>query len=103
MVRTRRTIVVESNLDLRIKELLQAAHRNGVNLEYNTAVNLFAELGEKWLGEAKLGEQDAQYQILSKYLDLDTFKASIKNDWLELEEFRNLKQGIKEEESQDQK
>jgi len=69
-----------------------ACMRRHLDLDYTAALNLFAELGEKWLESSTKEEREGLREVWSRYLDYDVFEESVKADWVELEEFRRWKQ-----------
>jgi len=68
-----------------------AATRHRINLDYTKALNLLAELGERWLETSKPEDREKYRDVWEKYLDYGEFEESVMDDWVELEEFRQWK------------
>jgi len=88
----RRSVTIRPDLDTRVRDLIAACTRHNISIDYTSALNLFAELGEKWLEESSRDDRAKLRNIWSKYLDYDKFEEAAKADWIELEEFRQWKQ-----------
>jgi hypothetical protein len=87
----RRSVTIKPDLDTRVRDLVAACIRHNVDIDYTKTLNLFAELGERWLEESTVEERRKLREVWSKYLDYDKFEESVKADWIEMEEFRRWK------------
>ena len=71
---------------------MAACMRHGIDIDYTAALNLFAELGEKWLDESPRGEREEYRDVWTKFVNYDELEESeALADWRELEEFRRWK------------
>lgn len=87
----RRSITVRPEVDERVRDMVSTVMRHGKNFDYTKALNMFAELGGKWLEESSPEERAKLHGVIGKYLDLELFDNSFVNDWAELAEFRRWK------------
>jgi hypothetical protein len=72
--------------------------RNGIDLDYTKALNLFAQLGEKWLEGSKHSEREKIRELWASCLDYEKLESSeALNDWREYEEFRRLNRLFEED------
>jgi hypothetical protein len=95
----RRSVTVNPDLNLRISQLRALCLQNGMDLDYTSALNLLAELGERWLEISTKADREKYREVWSKYVDFDRFERFIISDWKEYEEFRKWKLKAKEETS----
>ena len=66
--------------------------RNGIDLDYTKALNLFAELGAKWVEGSNHTARAKLSDVWASYLDYSKLESSeALNDWREFEEFRRWK------------
>lgn len=87
----RRSVTVDPQLNERISQLRALCLQHGMDIDYTTALNLLAELGERWLERSSRAERESLREIWDKYLDYDEFEESVIDDWMEFEEFRKWK------------
>ena len=88
----RRSVTIKPELDTTIRDFIAACTRHHVDIDYTSALNLFAELGGKWLEASTKEEREKLRGVWAGHLDYDMFEESIKPDWTELQEFRKWKQ-----------
>lgn len=97
----RRSVTVNPDLNVRISQLRALCLQKGMDLDYTAALNLLAELGERWLETSTKAEREKYRDIWMKYLDFGKFEKSVISDWMEYEEFRKwklkAKQGMPEQ------
>lgn len=89
-------MTIQPNLNDRISQLRATCLQHGIDLDYTAALNLLAELGERWLEKSSRLERENQRDVWSKYLDYDKFEELVFDDWEELEEFRKWRLKAKE-------
>jgi hypothetical protein len=88
----RRSVTVRPELNTRLREFVAACLRAGIDLDYTKALNLFAELGEKWLESSNHSEREKLQNVWAAYVDYQKLEASeALNDWREYDEFRQWK------------
>lgn len=87
----RRSITINPDLDLRVRDLQAACTRHRIDLDYTKALNMLAELGERWLEDSTPEIREKSKEVLAKYLDYGKFQDSVMEDWVEMEEFRQWK------------
>ena len=87
----RRSVVVKPEVDARVRDMIAAATRYRLNLDYTKALNLLAELGGKWLEDSSPEGRKKFSDVIGKYLDFDVFEKSVVDEWAELGEFRRWK------------
>ena len=89
---TRRSVTVRPELNARLREFVAACMRSGIDFDYTKAMNLFAELGNRWLRNSNRSEREKARDLLASYLDYEKLESSeALNDWREYEEFRRWK------------
>ncbi len=88
----RRSVTISPELNLRIRDFIAACMRRGIDLDYTKALNLFAELGQKWVEESGPSDRAKARKIWELYLNYDKLEASeVISDWYEYQEFRRWK------------
>lgn len=93
----RRSVTIDPELNARISQLRALCLQHGMDLDYTTALNLLAELGERWLETSSKSQREGLKQVWDKYLDYEKFENSVIDDWMEFEEFRKWKLKAKQE------
>jgi hypothetical protein len=84
-------VTIGSDLNTRIRQFRSIAGQQGVDLDYTKTLNLFAELGSRWLEGSTESERENRRDVFSKYLDYRKLEDDIISDWKEFEEFRKWK------------
>lgn len=85
-------MTVRPELNLRIRDFIAACMRGGIDLDYTKTLNLFAELGQKWLQQSSRSEREKVQEVWNSYLDYGKLEASgVISDWYEYQEFRRWK------------
>ena len=93
---TRRSVTIRPELNVQLRDFVAACIRNGIDLDYTKALNLFAELGQRWLEETGPANWGKARQIWDRYLDFEKFDESeAPNYWYEYQEFRRWKASSK--------
>jgi len=72
----RKFIELVPEVDRRIADLVSSCSRFGIEMDYSRSLNLFAELGVRWLEESNRDERKAYGDIFEKHLDFDRFERS---------------------------
>ena len=89
-------MTITPELNVRLRDFIAACMRHGIDLDYTKALNLFAELGQNWLGQSSKSERERVREIWASYLDYDKLEASeTVSDWYEYQEFRRWKANSK--------
>jgi hypothetical protein len=91
METVRRSVTVQPDLNDRIGQLRAMCLQNRINLDYTAALNLLAELGERWLETSTREQRETYRDVWARYMSYDEFENSVIDDWKELEEFRKWK------------
>ncbi len=88
----RRSVTVRPVVDARLRDFLAACMRYGIDIDYTKALNLFAELGIRWLDSSNRQERKEFSDVWKSYLDYEAIESSEAfEDWVEYEEFRRWK------------
>ena len=96
---SRRSITVRPEVDEQVRDMVSTVMGHGKNFDYTKALNMFAELGGKWLEESSPEERAKLHSVIEKYLDYELFDNSFVNDWAELAEFRRWKKAKADKDS----
>lgn len=99
----RRSVTIRPSVDTRVRDLIAACARYRISMDYTSALNLLAELGENWLENSTRKDRKEAEEIWSRYLDYEKFEKSVVSDWVELEEFRQWKEEARAIRSQSEK
>jgi len=88
----RRSVTVRPKLNLRLRDFMAACTRHGIDMDYTTAFNLFAELGARWLEESNREKRQGAKDVFSSYVDYSKLESSETLAYFrEFEEFRQWK------------